>query len=108
VDIIYGSLSDRGKAVVNLLGYTLFAAPVLLMLLAMAGPVVDLAWRIGERSPETDGLPLVFLLKTAIPVFAAALLAQAMAQACRAALVIRGLTPATPPPEGLPQGEGAA
>mgnify|MGYP001809536294 FL=1 len=108
VDILYGGLSDRGKAIINLLGYALFAAPVLLMLLFAAGPVVDLAWRIGERSAETDGLPLVFLLKTAIPVFASALLAQALAQACRAAIAIRGLAPATPPPDGLPQGEGAA
>ena len=108
VDIFYGGLSDRGKAIINLLGYALFAAPVLLMLLFAAGPVVDLAWRIGERSAETDGLPLVFLLKTAIPVFASALLAQALAQACRAAIAIRGLAPATPPPDGLPQGEGAA
>jgi TRAP-type mannitol/chloroaromatic compound transport system permease small subunit len=108
VDIIYGSLGERGRAVVNLLGYALFAAPVLLMLLFAAGPVVDLAWRIGERSPETDGLPLVFLLKTAIPVFAASLLAQAMAQACRAAIAIRGLAPAAAPAEGLPQGEGVA
>ncbi len=108
VDIFYGGLSDRGKAIINLLGYTFFAAPVLLMLLFAAGPVVDLAWRVGERSAETDGLPLVFLLKTAIPVFASALLAQALAQACRAAIAIRGLAPATPPPDGLPQGEGAA
>ena len=108
VDIFYGGLSDRGKAIINLLGYALFAAPVLLMLLFAAGPVVDLAWRIGERSAETDGLPLVFLLKTAIPVFASALLAQVLAQACRAAIAIRGLAPATPPPDGLPQGEGAA
>lgn len=108
VDIVYGALSPRGQAVVNLLGYAVFAAPVLVMLLFAAGPVVELAWRIGERSPETDGLPLVFLLKTAIPVFAAGLLAQAMAQACRAAITIRGLAPATPPADGLAQGEGVA
>jgi TRAP-type mannitol/chloroaromatic compound transport system permease small subunit len=108
VDILYGALSDRGKAVINLMGYALFAAPVLLMLLFAAGPVVELAWRIGERSAETDGLPLVFLLKTAIPVFAAGLLAQAMAQGCRAAITIRGLAPAAPPAAGLPRGEGVA
>lgn len=108
VDIVYGRLSERGQALVNLLGYVLFAAPVLLMLLIAAGPVVDLAWRVGERSPETDGLPLVFLLKTAIPIFAASLLAQAMAQACRAAIAVRGLAPAAPPPQSLPEAEGAA
>jgi TRAP-type mannitol/chloroaromatic compound transport system permease small subunit len=108
VDIFYGSLNDRGRAVIDLLGFVLFAAPVLVMLLFAAGPVVELAWRIGESSPETDGLPLVFLLKTAIPVFAAGLLAQATAQACRAAITIRRLAPATAPADGLPPGEGVA
>jgi TRAP-type mannitol/chloroaromatic compound transport system permease small subunit len=107
VDIFYGTLGERGKAIVNVVGYTLFAAPVLVMLLFAAGPMVDLAWRIGERSPETDGLPLVFLLKTAIPVFATGLLAQATAQACRAAMAIRRLAPAAPPPAALPHAERA-
>jgi TRAP-type mannitol/chloroaromatic compound transport system permease small subunit len=53
--------------------------------------VVELAWRIGERSAETDGLPLVFLLKTAMPVFAVAMLAAGVAHAGRAALRLRGL-----------------
>lgn len=107
VDIVYGSLPPRGQALINLLGYTLFAAPVLVMLLFAAGPVVDLAWRIGERSAETDGLPFVFLLKTSISVFAVMLLAQAMAQAARAALALRGLAPAAPPAQALAHGEGA-
>lgn len=97
VDIFYGSLGDRAKAIVNLIGYGLFAAPVLLLLLMTAAPVVDLAWRIGERSPETDGLPMVFLLKTAIPIFAFALLAQTLAQACRAAMTLRRLAPLPSP-----------
>ena len=41
-----------------------------------------------ERSRETSGLPFVFLLKTLIPLFAALLGLQGMAQAIRAAHVL--------------------
>ena len=43
------------------------------------------SWAILERSRETSGLPLVFLLKTLIPVFALLLALQGVAQAIRAA-----------------------
>jgi TRAP-type mannitol/chloroaromatic compound transport system permease small subunit len=76
---------------VDVAGFTLFLAPTMLLLLIYCGPVVELAWRIGERSPETDGLPLVFLLKTAMPVFAVTMLAAGVAHAGRAALRLRGL-----------------
>jgi TRAP-type mannitol/chloroaromatic compound transport system permease small subunit len=91
VDIFYEGLSARARAAVDVAGFTLFLAPTMVLLLIYCGPVVELAWRIGERSPETDGLPLVFLLKTAMPVFAVAMLAAGVAHAGRAALKLRGL-----------------
>lgn len=91
VDIFYEGLSARARAAVDVAGFTLFLAPTMVLLLIYCGPVVELAWRIGERSPETDGLPLVFLLKTAMPVFAVAMLAAGVAHAGRAALRLRGL-----------------
>lgn len=91
VDIFYEGLSARARAAVDVAGFTLFLAPTMVLLLIYCGPVVELAWRIGERSPETDGLPLVFLLKTAMPVFAVTMLAAGVAHAGRAALKLRGL-----------------
>jgi TRAP-type mannitol/chloroaromatic compound transport system permease small subunit len=43
------------------------------------------SWAIMERSQETGGLPLVFVLKTLIPVFALLMALQGIAQAIRAA-----------------------
>jgi TRAP-type mannitol/chloroaromatic compound transport system permease small subunit len=106
VDVFHARLSAKGKAAVDIAGYALFLVPVMALLLVYAGPVVELAWRIGERSGETDGLPLVFLLKTAMPVFAVAMLAQGCASAGRAALTVRGLE-APPEPSQLPLQEGA-
>ncbi|MFZ4069692.1 MAG: TRAP transporter small permease subunit [Caulobacterales bacterium] len=94
VDVFYARFSARGKALVNLGAFAVFAAPMLIAILHFSGPYVAASWRIGERSAEADGLPLLFVLKTAIPVFCVLLLAQALAQACRAACILRGLDPA--------------
>jgi TRAP-type mannitol/chloroaromatic compound transport system permease small subunit len=91
VDVLYERFAPATRCWVDILGFSLFLAPFMLLLLAYSGPVVNLAWRIGERSNETDGLPLVWLLKTAMPVFAVAMLAAGLAHAGRAALRLRGL-----------------
>ncbi|MFN9612297.1 MAG: TRAP transporter small permease subunit [Hyphomonadaceae bacterium] len=91
VDIVYEQVSERTKALLDLIGFCLLLAPVMLLLLIYSGPVVELAWRIGEKSPETDGLPFVFLLKTAMPLFAVTMLMAGVAHAGHAALRWRGL-----------------
>jgi TRAP-type mannitol/chloroaromatic compound transport system permease small subunit len=40
------------------------------------------------RSPEASGLPAVFLLKTAIPLFAGLLIVQTIAEIARATAVL--------------------
>lgn len=105
VDVLYESMSVKAKAVVDVLGFTVFLVPLMLVLLAYSGPVVELAWRIGERSNETDGLPLVWALKTAMPVFAFAMLAAGVAHAGRAALRLRGLDGGTLPSPATPQND---
>jgi TRAP-type mannitol/chloroaromatic compound transport system permease small subunit len=91
VDVLYERAPIGTKAWIDVLGFTVFLAPAMILLLVYAGPVVDLAWRVVERSNETDGLPLVWALKTAIPVFAVAMIAAGVAHAGRAALRIHGL-----------------
>ena len=46
------------------------------------------SWATLERSRETSGLPLVFLLKTLIPLFAVLLALQGVAQAIKAAAML--------------------
>lgn len=95
VDIIYSKLDDRGKAWTDLLGTYLALIPMSWLILETSQSYVGGAWRILERSRESDGLPLVFLLKTAIPVFAVMMILQGASMASRAALVISG-RPAPP------------
>lgn len=97
VDIIYAKLTPRGKAWTDMLGVYLALIPMCWLILETSQSYVGGAWRILERSRESDGLPLVFLLKTLIPVFAVMMMAQGTAMAGRAALVLSGRTP---PPTG--------
>ncbi|MAL08826.1 MAG: permease [Maricaulis sp.] len=90
VDIIYAKLSRRGKAWTDLAGVYLALIPMCWLILAISGPYVNATWRILERSRESDGLAFVFLLKTAIPVFAVMMIFQGAAMAARAALAIAG------------------
>jgi TRAP-type mannitol/chloroaromatic compound transport system permease small subunit len=96
VDVFYASASPRGRAWVDLLGALLLLMPCALAIIWFALPYVDRSWRILERSRETSGLPLVFVLKTLIPVFAVLLALQGVAQAVRALAVLRGEFSAAP------------
>ena len=90
VDIIYSKLSEGGKAWTDILGAYLALIPMCWLILITSRGYVGGAWRILEKSRESDGLPLVFALKTAIPVFAVMLAAQGAAMAARAALKLAG------------------
>jgi TRAP-type mannitol/chloroaromatic compound transport system permease small subunit len=110
VDVFYAEASPRAKALVDLLGALLLLLPFMAVILWFALPYVARSWAILERSRETSGLPLVYLLKTLIPLFALLMALQGIAQAIRAALalicppVTAGLDPAVHPSsqDGLP------
>jgi TRAP-type mannitol/chloroaromatic compound transport system permease small subunit len=65
-----------------------FLLPFAAVLFALTLPYVERSWHIFEGSPQPSGLPLVYLLKTVILVFAALIGLQGVAQAIRAALVL--------------------
>ena len=64
------------------------AGVFMLVLLWLSVPYAARSWAILERSQEASGLPLVFALKTLIPVFAVLMALQGVAQAIRAAMVL--------------------
>src|SRR3954447_16946744 len=90
VDVLYADASPRVKAWVDLLGALLLLLPFCLAIVWFSLPYLERSWAILERSRETSGLPLVFLLKTLIPVFAVLLALQGVAQIVRAVTVLRG------------------
>ncbi len=92
VDLFYSTASARTKAIVDLIGTILLLLPFAAAILYFSWPYVMRSWVILEGSREASGLPLVFALKTLIPVFAGMMILQGSAQALRA---VHTLTRAT-------------
>lgn len=94
VDLFYASAGPRRKAMVDLIGALVLLIPFAVAILYFSWPYVARSWVNFEGSREASGLPLVFVLKTLIPVFAAMLILQGTAQAMRAWSVLSGKSPA--------------
>ncbi len=98
VDIFYRSATPRTRALVNLLGSIFLLIPVALMITYSSWNYVASSWRIQEGSIETSGIPGVYLLKTAIPIFGILIAAQGLVMILRSILYLtgRGEPPAVP------------
>ena len=84
VDIFYAEAGPRTRAKIDLVGAVLLLLPFALVLVWLSVPYAARSWAILERSQESSGLPLGFLLKTLIPAFALLMALQGIAQAIRA------------------------
>ncbi|MBI3433823.1 MAG: TRAP transporter small permease subunit [Proteobacteria bacterium] len=89
VDIFYADALPRTKSLIDLLGAIAFLLPFALVLLWLSLPYAARSIAIFERSRETSGLPLVFVLKSLIPLFALLMAAQGVAQGLRAWRALR-------------------
>lgn len=77
VDIFYQNFSAPKKAVINILGAALLLIPVSVFILWVSADYVLDSWQNLESSREAGGLPLVFILKSFIPLLAILLILQA-------------------------------
>jgi TRAP-type mannitol/chloroaromatic compound transport system permease small subunit len=90
VDIFYGTARPRRKAWVDLLGTVLLLLPVAVFLLWACWDYVLASWAIREKSPDTGGLPFVFLLKSLMLALPVLLILQGIAEVLRNALLLLG------------------
>jgi TRAP-type mannitol/chloroaromatic compound transport system permease small subunit len=90
VDVFYAQASAYARAMIDLAGALVLLLPFALVLLWLSVPYAARSWAILERSQESSGLPVVFLLKTLIPLFALLMALQGVAHAIRAAKAIAG------------------
>jgi TRAP-type mannitol/chloroaromatic compound transport system permease small subunit len=88
VDIFYRNFNARQRAWVNSLGGIVFLLPLCAFILASSWDYVTGSWSMREVSAEPGGIPAVFLLKTLIPLGAATLGLQGIAEVLRSALVL--------------------
>jgi len=92
VDVFYRDARPRTRAMIDLLGALLFLLPFCgLVIWFSAGYILD-AWRVAEGSREGSGLPLTFLYKTVIWLFAGSLALQGCSMALKCWAYLSGAT----------------
>lgn len=111
VDILYSQLSDRARALIDLLGTVVFLLPFSILMLLVSWPAVRNSWRFREVSPDPGGLAR-YPIKTLILVSFGLLVLQGLSQLIKQVMILRGKQPpevVPPPPGGEPDvrhGEG--
>ena len=88
VDIFYQGMSVRNKARVDFFGTLFLLLPFACFVVWISFNYVSSSWKLLEGSREAGGLPLVYILKTLIPLMAILLLLQAISLAARAWLTL--------------------
>ena len=92
IDIFYTGASPRFRSLVDLGGSLVFLIPICILTVVLSWGYVTNSWRILEGSTEVSGLPLIFLLKTMIWVFAVLVALQGIALVARALRYLLGET----------------
>ena len=85
VDIIYQSraVSDKQRAIINIVGIILFLFPFCALILISAWPFVENAYFYNEGSPDPGGLSYRYLLKASILLAFFMLMLQGLAELLR-------------------------
>ncbi len=91
VDIMRSRFSEKTKAAIELVGSLAFIWPIGALILYAGSASLARSWAGLEPFNESDGLPVKYLFKTLVPLFAVLMLAQALSQALKAARTLRNL-----------------
>ena len=91
VDILRPRFGPKTKAGIELFGSLVFIVPICVLILYAGSGLIARSWIGLEHFNESDGLPIKYLFKTMVPVLAVLMIGQALSQAIKSALVIRGL-----------------
>lgn len=116
VDVYYREAPAGRKALIDAFGAALFLLPVCYLTLDISWSYVLNSWYnfdagiwVLEGSTEGSGLPLIFALKTAIPIFAVLLGLQGISMLIKALAYLFGVSSEYPAAlgQGAPHGGGA-
>ncbi|GIX34907.1 MAG: hypothetical protein KatS3mg126_0686 [Lysobacteraceae bacterium] len=89
VDVFSQRWSPRTQALVDLLGHAFLLLPFCAFMFWISLDYVAASWSLGEASRDPGGLPAIYLLKTLIPLTAALLAVQALAELARCVVRLR-------------------
>lgn len=88
VDIFYRPAPLRKKAMVDLFGVVVFLLPFTVVVWIYSWDYILRSWRLGEGSANFGGMPGLYILKSFIFVFCAAVALQGLAMAARSILIL--------------------
>ncbi len=88
VDIFYSKYSDSQKAWTDFLGTVFLLFPFCIYLIFSSWEYASNSWQLLEGSREAGGLPLVFILKTLVPLMPILLLLQGISAMCNSLMTI--------------------
>jgi TRAP-type mannitol/chloroaromatic compound transport system permease small subunit len=88
-DVLYGYLSPRSQATIDLALYVVFFLPGVIALTYAGYFYAAESWRINEHSTITYDGPPIYPFKTVIPVAGAFLLAQGIVEMIRCVICLR-------------------
>ena len=94
VDIMRSRFGPRTRASIELFGAMAFIFPIGILILYAGAGLITRTWLDLEPFNESDGLPIKYLFKTLVPLFAVLMMGQGLSQALKSALIIRELTSA--------------
>jgi len=88
VDIFYRRFHKRPRAWVDIFGHIVFLMPFAVFLLLTSWPYTQQSWKILEGSSSANGLDLVYILKSFIPVSAILLCIYAISDTIKKLIII--------------------
>jgi TRAP-type mannitol/chloroaromatic compound transport system permease small subunit len=89
VDLVYGSLSDRGRAWVDVFGFVLFLFPVTVLMTFFCWQFFSTSFHQWERSQNAGGL-LVWPIKFALPLGFGLLTLQGVSELIKRVALLQG------------------
>ena len=89
VDVLYGRLSARSRAAIDIAGTLLFLLPFCAFAVWVTWPSVMESWRVMEQSPDPGGLPR-YPIKSLLLVCFYLLIAQGFSQLIKKVAILTG------------------
>ncbi len=89
VDVFYTHFSEKGKAMVNLLGVFILLLPFLVVLIYHSIDFTLVSLKILESSPDPGGLPYRFLVNAFLPISLLLLAMQALSEGFKSIIILK-------------------
>ena len=105
IDILRPRFGENGRNWIELAGAYLLLFPICMRIITTSEAGLIRSWLLLEGSRESDGLPIFYLFKTLVPVFAVLLMAQGLSESLKAALRLTGGLPPAEPSDPLSNGD---